>query len=310
MNEVKRSLEAAAGNVSGDKEEVKHRILSGRREPKRRNPFPFVATAIVLAAVMFFAFNIFTGEFSDKQSGAYEIDETYYDLLLLNEGLEHPPGSIMRYNLLLQVLYADSLIEYAKTKGYKEDAKAIEEEAKEQQQTFYDGFSAEELQSLEQSQLETFGYTYNEYFEHIIPQTIRYNQAVNWLVKHPPENMTTHREVLDSFMQEHDKEIVSFMKKKQITTPSTDTNYVDWEVLVTSVEEDTVSAVYDLDPELVNSMSPEQLEASNQFARFKVAGSVEQIKPFSTVTITYDPLSYPIEQAEQSKFFQDVTGWK
>lgn len=305
MNEVKRSLDALAGDVSSDKAELKQRILSGKRKPKRRNPLPFVATAIVLAAVLFLSFSLLDGEFSGKKS-AYTVDETLFDLILLNEQKAYPDRNVS-FDVLHQILKTDALLDFAKSEGYEEDLPGIKEQVEKQKQHFYSDFSEEELRELKENQLETFGYPYDQYFDHILLHTARHTAASEWLGGHPPEQAITFREVLDRFLQENEQEITEFKEKKQIDPLAEQNEYVTFDVLITSVESDTAAGAM-MEEEQVRELSAADLE--ELVVRFKIGESAADIEPFTWIRITYDPLSYPIQQAERPKLFEDVESWE
>ena len=81
MNEVKKSLDAVSEFTSEDLDDVKQGVLFGKRR-KKRNPLPAAITALVAAAVLFFAFNVLQDGFSTADEDEYEINELIYDFML------------------------------------------------------------------------------------------------------------------------------------------------------------------------------------------------------------------------------------
>ncbi|MBY0224055.1 DUF3221 domain-containing protein [Sporosarcina aquimarina] len=311
MNEVKRSLDRIVGDVTTDKEELKQRVLSGKRKSKRKNPFPLVATVIVMTAVLFFTFNVFQGEYLKKDGSEYEVNEELYDLLLKSEQHEIEDPDELRTVVMQRLVESDSLIEYAKSLGYLADEQAMKEELAKEQQTFFEGFNEEELNSVEQTQLENFGYTYEQYFQTIHKHTIQFTAAVEWLDHNPPAEHTTQREVLDAFLETHADVITEFMEKKQIPPADPSSVYVEFEGLVAAIENRRVLVVQGVEKDQIEGMSAEEIQdAAYDSAWFEFDETIEQLALYRQINVTFDPLSYPVSQAEQEKVFEDVSGWE
>lgn len=310
MNEVKKSLETVVGDVSKDKEALKQRVLYGKHKPKRRNPFPLVATVIVIAATIFITFNILQSESLNMNGSAYKVDEMLYDLMLKSEQHEHGDSNQVRYSVFQSILEMDAVIDYASSLGYEEDREEIDSIIKEQQQLFFDDLTEQQLKSIEKKQLENFGYNYDQYFKVILTYTHRYSNASNWLQQNDIEDETTQRQVLDTFKEKNWPAIKEFMVNKSIPDLSEKFQSQEYDGVVASIDNEQVLVVQGLEPHDYEDMTPEEIEtAAFDFVWFHFDRPIADIKLHSQIIVTFDPLSYPVAQQEGKKVFHDVIKW-
>ena len=310
MNEVKKSLEIIAGDVTDDKEKLKQRVLYGGHKPKRRNPFPLVASAIVLAAIVFITFNVLQNSSSGINGNSYEIDETVYDLMLQSERLDQGDSDELRYRVFQSILKIDSVMEYAASQGYKEDREEIDKIINEQQRTYFDDFTEEQAKNIEKNQIEKFGYTYDQYFKVLLTYTQRHTNVMNWLEQNKPEDDTTQRQILDAFQKEHQQVIMAFMKKKSIPDLSEAFRTQKLDGLVAYKDNGHVLLVQGLEPkEYVGLSADEIINLAYESAWFEFDESMDKIQLNAHIEITFDPLSYDIMQPERPTTFHDVDEW-
>ncbi|PIC67430.1 hypothetical protein CSV71_08525 [Sporosarcina sp. P21c] len=310
MNKVKKSLDAAAGDVFDDKEELKQRVLNGGRKPKRRNPFPVVASAIVLAAIVFITFNVLQNGSISTNGSTYKVDETLYDLMLHSERLDQGDSDELRYRVFQSILETDSVIDYASSLGYEEDRDEIDSIIKEQQQLFFDDLTEQQLKSIEKKQLENFGYNYDQYFKVILTYTHRYSNASNWLQQNDIEDETTQRQVLDTFKEKNWPVIKKFMVNKSIPDLSERFQFQEYDGVAASIDNEQVLVVQGLEPHDYVNMTPEEIEsAAFDFVWFHFDKPIDDLKLHSQTIVTFDPLSYPVAQQEGKKIFNDVIKW-
>ncbi|WP_228548318.1 DUF3221 domain-containing protein [Sporosarcina obsidiansis] len=308
---MKKSLHTFVGDVSKDKEELKQRVLYRDRKPKKKTPFPLVASVIVMAAVLFFTFDVLKGEYLDRNGSNYEVNEALYDLQLKSEQHEIEDVNERRSFVLEQLLQADSLIDYAKSLGYVPDEQAIENKLTEEQKTFFDGFRKEELDSLEQEQLKNFDMTYDQYFQIIHKFTIQFTAAIEWLEKNPPTHSKTQREVIDAFKKKNKKVISEFMEAKQIPSADKSSLYEEFEGLVAAIEDHRVLVVWGVEKDQIERLSAEEiLDVGYTSAWFKFDETIDQIEPYMQIKVAYDPLSYPISQTDGVQVFENVVEWE
>ena len=310
LNEVKKSLDTITGDVSNDKEELKQRVLYGERKSKRRNPFPLVASAIVLAAIVFITFNVLQNSSSSTNGSSYEIDEAVYDLLLQNERLDQGDSDELRYRVLQDILEIDSVMDYATSQGYKEDREEIDTLINEQQQSFYNDFTEEQLKSVKQAQLDNFGYSYDQYFKVGLTYTQRHTNVMNWLEQNKPEDQTTQRQILDAFQKEHQQVITAFMEKKSIPDLTEKFRTQKLDGMVASADQGQVLLVVGLEPKDYEGLSTDEIiDAAYESAWFNFSESSHNIQPDMHIEITFDPLSYALTPQKRPTRFQDVIKW-
>ncbi|PIC70261.1 hypothetical protein CSV77_09285 [Sporosarcina sp. P16b] len=310
MNKVKGSLDATAGDVFNDKEELKQRVLYGERKPKRRNPFPLMASAIVLAAIIFITFNVLQNSSTSTNDQSYKVNETLYDLMLQSERLDQGGSDELRYRVFQSILEIDSVMDYAASQGYKEDLEEINTVVHEQQQTFFDDFTEEQAKSIEETQIEKFGYNYDQYFKIILTYTQRHTNATNWLQRNKPEDETTQRQVLDIFKEKNWKTVKKFMENKTIPDLSEKLQFQECDGVVTFKDNEKVLVVQGLEPHDYEGMTPEEIEtAAFDYVWFHFDRPIDVIKPHSQIIVTFDPLSYPVVQKEGRKTIHDVIKW-
>ena len=310
MNKVKKSLDAAAGDVFNDKEELKQRVLYGGSKPKRRNPFPVVASAIVLAAIVLITFNVLQNGSTSTNGSTYKIDETLYDLLLQSERLDQGESDELRYRVFQSILEIDSVMDYAASQGYKEDLEEINTIVNEQQQTFFDDFTEEQAKKIEETQMEKFGYNYDQYFKIILTYTQRHTNAMNWLERNKSEDQTTQRQILDAFQKEHQQVITAFMEKKSIPDLTEKFRTQKLDGVVASADQGQVLLVLGLEPKDYEDLSTDEIiEAAYESAWFDSSESFDGIQPDMYIEITFDPLSYAITQQERPTRFYDIIKW-
>lgn len=309
MNEVKKSLQTLAGDVSKDREEVKQRVLFGERKPKSRNPFPLVATAIVLAAMLFITFNVLQNESSNTHT-TYVVDEKLYDLLLKRAQSGQEPNEKLRYEVLQSMVEVESFIDYATSLGYTQDTEAIEKSILTQQQVFFSDFSEEQLSAVKQSQIDNFGYPYEDYFQVLLKFTERYTTAYLWLENENIVTEATQRTVLDSFKRENQSIISDFMKQKSIPNLEEEFRSIKDNGTVAYKDDKKVLLVQGLEQEEIEGKSVEQLTASAyHFTWFEFDQPIDDIKLYMQIEVTFDPLSYPIKPTNEANVFQDVIKW-
>ena len=111
MNEVKKGLDAVSEFTSEDLDDVKQGILIRKRR-KKRNPLPAVITALVAAAVLFFAFNVLKDDYSPADEDEYDINELIYDYMLRSEAFGNgvEPTDETKQAVLQYMLLADAMI--------------------------------------------------------------------------------------------------------------------------------------------------------------------------------------------------------
>ncbi|ARF17056.1 hypothetical protein [Sporosarcina ureae] len=310
MNKVKKSLDAAAGDVFNDKEELKQRVLYDGRKRKRRNPLPLVASAIVLAAIAFITFNVLQNGSTSTNGSAYKIDETLYDLMLKSERLDQGESDELRYRVFQSILEIDSVMGYAASQGYKEDLEEINTIVNEQQQTFFDDFTEEQAKKIEVTQMEKFGYNYDQYFKIILTYTQRHTNAMNWLERNKSKDKTTQRQILDAFQKEHQQVITAFMEKKSIPDLTEKFRTQKLDGVVASADQGQVLLVLGLEPKDYEGLSTDEIiEAAYESAWFDSSESFDGIQPDMHIEITFDPLSYAITQQERPTRFHDIIKW-
>ena len=170
MNEVKKSLDAVSEVYVGRHGRRETRGPIRKTQEKKRNPLPAVITALVAAAVLFFAFNVLQDGFSTADEDEYEINELIYDFMLRNESVGNGVEATdeMRQDVLQNMLLIDALIDYAKTIGYTEDMEAIEKTVADQRDAFYadlDNEDEERKKIILQGREDTFGMSMDNYFQ-------------------------------------------------------------------------------------------------------------------------------------------------
>ena len=284
-------------------------ISSGKeRKPKRKKIFALIVTAIVLAVAIFLAFNLVQDGSVTKK--VYAVDETLYDLLLKNEQLDQGDSDELRYRIFQGILEIDSTMAFIGSLGYEEDLDEIDTIINEQRQTFYEEFTEVQLKELKQTQVDNFGYTYDQYFEVMHTHTQRYTNALNWLERNPSENETTQRQVLDRFIKENQQVLTEFMEKKSIPNLAEQFRSRKFDGVVASVDKDQVLLVQELEPnEYVNLSEEETIAAAYESVWFNFNEPIDDIKPDTHIEITFDPLSYTITNQERPPRFHDVYEW-
>lgn len=312
MNEVKKSLDAVSGFTSGDLDDVKQGVLSGKRRQKKRNPLPAVITAFVAAAVLFFAFNVLQNDFSTADDD-YEVNELIYDYMLRSESndKEAEPTDEMRQNVLQSMLQIDALIDYAKTTGYSEDMEAIDQAVAKQRDTFYadmDKEGEERKKSILKVQEETFGITYDEYFNVLLKWTFRAEAANNWLVQHPQEEPVTRGEVLGLFENKYERAIADFMKHKSIPLFDLHMKYDDLEGTVAAIEGDQVLVTHGFVEDAPSKK--DKLIVNGAASRFVIDDAKERISLGMEIRIVYDALTSPITLNGKPSFYENVIEWQ
>ena len=306
MNEVKKSLDAVAGDMKKEIEELKQRVLSGRRKPKRRNPFPLVATAIVTAAILFFTFNVFQDGLSTGDHDDYKVNEFIYDYqldLMQKDGNDSPD---LEQDVLQGLLHIDALIDYAKSVGYSEDMEAIEEKVEEEKEMFYSTMDNEQQEAIQE---EVFGITYEDYFNKILKWTFQNAEAVAWLEQHPQNDIKTHSEVIDLFQKKHAQSIADFIEGKAISSFDSSAKYAELKGTVVAIEPHQILVAFGIEVESNPGWSAEELVEAGYAAWFHIDKNIDAIEPNMQIRLKYDPLSYPIAQIEHGTVFQDVLEW-
>lgn len=307
MNEVKKSLDAVAGDMKKDKEELKQRVLSGRRKPKRRNPFPLIATAIVTAAVLFFTFNVFQDGLSTADKDDYEVNEFIYDYqlqLMQNDGNDSPE---LEKDVLQGLLHVDAIIDYAKSVGYSEDMEAIEEKVEEEKEMFYSTMDNEQQEAIQE---EVFGITYEDYFNKILKWTFQNAEAVAWLEQHPQNDIKTHSEVIDLFQKKHEQSITDFMDKKGIPFFDPAFTYEELAGTVLAKEGQDILVAERLEITPVPALTAEELLDAGYAAWYTINDNIDAIEPNMKIKLTYNSLSYPITEIDHATVFQRVVEWE
>lgn len=313
LNEVKRSLNSIVGDVSKDKEDIKQSIRMHTQKPKRKLSFPVLATAIISAAIFFFAFTVFTGEQSNTNEKEYEVNEHLYDIQLKTsvKQNEHKTEDELKYDVLWQMFLIDSVIEYAKSHGYEEDKQAIEKLTVMAEEKFFENSTEDEKLTIEQSQLSNFGISFSEYFHTINKHTIQYREAFNWLKNHPPIDSKTHRAVVDSFLQKNDDVISDFIKTKNIPTSNLPSTFREYEGIVATIANNEITVVMGLERKELEKMTIDEIiNAGYDVARFSISKKNNQIEPYMEINVTFDPLSYPILQTDGIFHYQTVIEWE
>lgn len=306
MNEVKKSLDAIAGDMTKDKEELKQRILSGRRKPKRRNPFPLIATAIVTAAILFFTFNVFQDEFSTGDRDDYEVNEFIYDYqlqLMLKDGNDSPE---LEQDVLQGLLSIDAHTDYAKSLGYSEDTKAIEKKVEKIKQTSYSSMDHEKMEIMQE---EVFGITYEDYLNIIMKWTFQNAEVVTWLEQHPQEDGKTHSELIAAFHKKHERSIADFMDRKGILSFDPLSKYAEITGTVVTIEDQKILVAYGIEVEVNPGWTADELVEAGYAAWFRIDKNINLIERDMQIRLTYDPLSYPITQIQHGTVFLDVIEW-
>ena len=306
MNEVKKSLDAVAGDMTKDKLELKQTVHSGRRKPKRRNPFPLMATAIVTAAILFFTFNVFQDGLSTADKDDYEVNEFIYDYqlqLMQKDGNDSPE---LEQDVLQGLLHVDAIVDYAKSLGYLEDTNAIDEKIIQEKETFYSTMDNEQQEAMQE---EVFGISYEDYFHKILKWTFQNAEAVNWLEQHPPDDSKTHSEVLNQFQKKHEQSITNFIEGKAITSFDSSAKYAELKGTVVAIEPHQILVAYGIEVESNPGWAAEELVDAGYAAWFHIDKNIDAIEPNMQIRLKYDPLSYPIAQIEHGTVFQDVLEW-
>lgn len=310
MNKVKKSLDAAAGDVFNDKEELKQRVLYGGRKRKRRNPFPLVASVVALAAIAFITFNVLQNGSTSTNGSTYKIDETLYDLMLQNEKNDQGDSNDLRYRTFQSILEIDSIFDYAHSLGYEEDMEKIDTLIVEQQKTFFDDFTEEQAKKMKKNQVDTFGYSYDQYFKVILTYTQRHTLVMDWLERNNSKDKTTQRQILDAFQKEHQQVITAFMEKKSIPDLTEKFRTQKLDGVVASADHGQVLLVQGLEPMEYEGLSTEEIiSAAYESAWFNVNESFDTIQLGMHIEITFDPLSYAITQQERPTRFHDIIKW-
>lgn len=309
MNEVKKSLDHLAGDTSRDIEELKQRVLYGERHPKRRNPFPLVATAIVLAAVLFFTFTVYDGEQNNTTQQVYEVNEIVYDHLLTTEtggrqSITPEELEELRYRTLQQILLFDSLTDYAKQNGYVEDTEAIEKHIAEAEQ------SSELSPEEEQKQQETFGVTMEDYIQHVYRWSYQQQLASTWIETHELNDSKTIRDVLTAFMEKNDEVISEFMTKKSILYLPHSMDFAVFEGIVAYLDQQKVLLVHGVEPSQIKGKSPDDIiDAAYDYAWFALDDSTEDMTLYTQMEVTFDPLSSPVKDADRRMMYEEIVEW-
>ncbi|WHT49552.1 hypothetical protein QNH10_08605 [Sporosarcina thermotolerans] len=325
MNEVKKSLDAVSGFTSEDMDEVKQRIISGKRKHKKRNPLPAAITALVAAAVLFFAFNVLQDSFSTADEEDYDINELIYDFMLRKEVVGNGDGGEvsdeMRQATLQTMLQIDALIDYAKTNGYREDMEAIDKKVAEQRDGFYadlDKEGEDKKNSILKTQENMFGISYDEYFKFGISYdeyfnvlqkwTVQAEAANNWLVQHLPEDPITRGEVLGLFKNKNEHVIADFMEQKSIPSFDMTVKYEEHEGTVASIEGDRVLVTNEFmdDAELWVDV----LIKHNSASYFLIDDSLEGIVSGMKIRVVYDALSFPVATEGNPVVYEKVKEWE
>lgn len=307
MNEVKKSLDAVAGDMKKDKEELKQRVLSGRRKPKRRNPFPLVATTIVTAAILFFTFNVFQDGLSTGDHDDYEVNEFIYDYqldLMQKDGNDSPD---LEQDVLQGLLHIDALIDYAKSVGYSEDMEAIEEKVEEEKEMFYSTMDNEQQEAIQE---EVFGITYEDYFNKILKWTFQNAEAVTWLEQYPQDDIKTHSEVIDLFQKKHEQSISDFMDRKEIPFFDPAFTYEELAGTVLAKEGQDILVAERLEITPVPALTAEEMIDAGYAAWYTINDNIDAIEPNMKIKLTYNSLSYPITELDHATVFQEVVTWE
>lgn len=306
MNKVKKSLDAVAGDLSEDKERLKQDIRFTQKKKNRKNPFPFISGIAVAAALLLLTLNLLDDK-NRLSHDNYQINEVMYNQQLLGESGEQ----VYRAMALQNILLSDSTIDYAESLGYQENPEAVDKTLKEQKQEFYHTWEKGKEEKINQQQLKHFGISYDEYFEKIHRDTVRYAAADSWLKTHPPKDMKTEREVLETFIEKQSDEISRFMKKKDIHSLETNPPHEEFKGFIGAVEgnEVLVTPAYSRDDVRGKTVN-EIIEQSNGAAWFKINEGFEQIKPLMAIAVRFDRLSGPIVNLGETRHYETVFGWR
>lgn len=309
MNEVKKSLRAIVGDVSKEKEELKQSIRTPLKKPRRKSRFPLLASAIVSVAILLFALNVYQHNMANTNEENYVINETLYDLQFTTEARGNPTKED-KYLILINTLRTASVIDYAKSLGYVENMEEIDKHVKEAEQTFYGSMTSEQKEEMDKQQLENFGITYEEYFNHIQRETFRYSNALEWLQKNQPAEIKTQRELIDAFIAKHTKSITAFKEKKQIP-PSIHPSLLHAEFIgiVAEINENKILLVAGVTREEIKDKPvSEIINNSYDAAWFSINSGMKQIEQYETIRLTYDPLSSPVLNTVPTHF-KTVLEW-
>lgn len=313
MNEVKKSLDALCGMDSEDVEEVKKRVLSGKRRQKRRNPIPSVVTSLVAAAVLFFSFIVLKDGFSTADDEEYEVNELIYNHMLRTEsnGNEEDATNETKQRVLQSLLQIDALMDYAKTVGYEEDMEAIDKTVAEQRDTFYadlDKEGEEKKDIILQAQKDTFGITYDEYFNILLKWTARAEKASDWLVHHPQEDSITRGEALGLFQNKYGRAITEFMEQKSIPPCDLSVKYEELEGTVVAIEGEQVIVTQGFVEDAPSKK--EKLIINGLASRFVIEDVSDEIVPGMDIRLVYDTLASPVVSEGTPIVYEKVKEWE
>jgi hypothetical protein len=312
LNEVKKSLDALSEITTEDLEEVKQRVLSGKRKQKKRNPLPAVVTALVTATILFFAFNVLKDGVSTADD-EYKVNELIYDFVLRTESDGNVVGATdeLKQDVLQSILQTDAIIEYAKSLGYKEDPEAIEKIVAEQRDVYYaelDKEGEERKKSILETQEKTFGISYDEYFDVIYKWTTRYEEANKWLVRHPQENQITLGEALGLFQNKYEHAIADFMEQKTIPPFDLSVKFDELEGSVAAIENNRVVVTNGFVEDAPSKK--DKLIIKGAASRFIIDDASNEISLGMDIRVVYDTLSYPVTSHGTSLVFEKVTEWE
>ncbi|MGN7387899.1 hypothetical protein [Sporosarcina sp. SAFN-015] len=313
MNEVKKGLDAVSGITSEDLGEVKQRVLTGKQRQKKRNPIPAAVTALVAAAILFFAFNVLQDGFSTADDEKYEVNELIYDFMLRTEsaGNEAEASDEMRQTVLQSMLQIDALIDYAKTLGYTEDMEAIDETVAEQRDAFYADLEKEveeKKNDILQAQTDAFGITYDEYFNVLLTWTARAERASNWLVRHSQEESITRGEAIRLFQNKNERAISEFMEQKSIPPFDLSVKYDELEGTVAAIEGDQVLVTQGFVEDAPSKK--EKLLLKGLASRFVIDDMSEELVPGMEIRVVYDALAYPVGTQGNPIVYEKVMDWE
>ncbi len=313
MTEVKKSLDALSGITPEDIEEVKQRVLSGKPRKKKRNPFPMAVTALVTAAVLFFTFHLLQDGFSTEGKEDYEVNDLIYDFMLRTESDGNVDGAMSetRQAVLQSLLQIDALMEYAESLGYKEDTKAIEKIVAEQREAFYaelDKEKEEKKNLILQTQEKNFGISYDDYFHVILKWTNQYEEAHEWLARHPQENNKTRGEVISLFQKKYEHAIADFMEQKKIPPFDLSVKYEELTGTVAAIEDDRILVTHGFEEDVTSRVN--ELIEYGAASYFVIDSSLEEITPGMKIRVIYDSMAVPVLPRGEMPVYQYVTEWE
>ncbi|MFC5591238.1 hypothetical protein ACFPRA_20355 [Sporosarcina soli] len=313
MTEVKKSLDALSGITLEDIEEVKQGVLSGKPRKKRRNPFPMAVTAIVTAAVLFFTFHLLQDGFSTKGKEDYKVNELIYDFMLRTESDGNVEGarSETKQAVLQSLLQTDALMEYAESIGYKEDTKAIEKIVAEQREEFYSELDKEKEDKknlILQTQEKNFGISYDEYFNVILKWTNQYEEAHEWLVRHPQGINKTRSEVISLFQKKYEHAIADFMEQKKIPPFDFSVKYEDLTGTVVAIEDDRILVTHGFKEDGMSTV--DDLIEQGSASSFVIDSQLEKITPGMKIRVIFNSMAVPVLPRGEMPVYQHVREWK